>query len=338
MSIISIICIMYEDFKKALTLKEERLRDKIQKEILSCYNCQPYDCGEPVWIHGERTDVEDLFYSFNIHEKYWDAILEYLFCPCGTELDTLDCQVGIQSKYEKDLNKFINDASKLYKKKIEIFINLLENTPFLGFKDSFGKKLYKEIETGKFPVTELNIDECYFRARKVNSHDILESSKMLNAPKGKPTEGRFNHSGQSYLYLTENKETAIKEVAQKDKSFLVWYQEFKLERKVEGVLDLTYDLDLISLSSNPLLIILFLTNSLEKFENNLDNWRPDYFITRFIMDCAKDLGYKGIKYNSTKSRNDFNIVLFYPHELELLKIGDPLIEIFKDEDREIFDF
>lgn len=337
MNLISIIRIMYEDFKRVLTLKEERLKDKVQKEILSCYNCQPYDCGEPVWIHGERTDIEDLFYSLNINEKYWDTIVEHLCCLCGTELDTIDCQVGIKSKYEKDLDKFVNDASKLYERKIEFFTNLLENTPFLGFKDSFGKKLYKELETGKFPVIELNINESYFRARKVNSHDVLESNKMLNAPKGKPTEGRFNHSGQSYLYLAENKETAIREVAQKDLSFLVWYQEFKLEKKVKKILDLTYDLDLISLSSNALLIILFLTNSLEKFENNLENWRPDYFITRFIMDCAKDLGYKGIKYNSTKSLHDFNIVLFYVDDLELSKIGDPLIEIFKDEHREIFD-
>ena len=328
---------MYEDFKEELTSKEERLKNKIQKEIAYCYNCQPYDCGEPVWIYGDRTDIQYLFYRLNIDEEYWNKILDHLFCPCGNETLTLSCDVGVRTKYEKDLENFVNNSNKAFVKKIENFTKLLENTPFLGYGDSFGKKLYKELKGGQFPVTAINPNESYFRARKVNNHDILESNKMLNAPQGKPTEGRFNHSGQSYLYLAENKETAIKEVAQNDKNFLVWLQEFKFKRKVDKILDLTFDITNISLGENPLLVALSLTNSLKKHKNNLDYWRPDYFITRYIMDCAKEFGYNGIKYNSTKSTHDFNIVLFYSQEQEILNIGEPIIEISRDKKKEVFD-
>lgn len=55
------------------------------------------------------------------------------------------------------------------------------------------------------------------------------------------------------------------------------------------------------------------------------------------MDCAKELKYNGIKYNSTKSFIDYNIVLFYTENFEIRNTGNPLVEVFKENERDIFD-
>lgn len=329
---------MYDEFDKPeLNKTEERYRKKIQSEIVSCYNCQPYDEGEPVWIFGDKTEIEELFYKFNVDEKYWDNILEHLVCNCGTEI-TLGGDVGVRTKYEVTLEKFINKSNKSFVKKINSYINFLRTTPLLGYKHPLGKNIYKELKNTKFPIITLSKNDCFYRARKVNGSDILESSEMLHAPLGKSMEGRFNHSGQSHLYLANSKETAIKEVIYNLKNSLVWVQDLKISNDVENILDLTFDITNISLNDNTLLLSLSLTNALEENKNNLGNWKPDYFLTRFIMDCAKELKYNGIKYNSTRSLNDYNLVLFYPEEFKVENVGNPTVEVFRKVNREVFDY
>lgn len=329
---------MHDEFyTPELTKKEENYRKRIQAEIIACYNCQPYDSGEPVWIHGEQTEIEDLFYKFNVDEKYWERIVCHLSCrECGTQI-TLGSNVAIKTEFDVNLEKFIHEAKRSYIKRLESFLQFLQETPLLGYKHWLGKRIYKELKLNNFPVVKLSCKDAFFRARRVTNHDILQSTEMLNAPIGKSTEGRFNHSGQSHLYLAESKETAIREVVQNLRNCLVWVQEFKLSSDVGNILDLTFDISNIGLNHNPLLLSLSLANVLEETKNNSEFWRPDYFITRYIMDCAKELKYNGIKYNSTKSFNDYNVVLFYPEAFEIENIANPVIEIFKEINRDIFD-
>lgn len=261
-----------EDYTPELTQKEETYRQKIQSEIIACYNCQPYDSGEPVWIHGEQTEIEDLFYKFNVDEKYWENIVNHLVCQeCGTQI-ILGCDVAVKTKYERKLDHFVNESKKSFLKKIESFLVFLQETPLLGYKHTIGKSIYKELKLKKFPITKISANETFYRARKVSNHDILDSTEMLNAPIGKSTEGRFNHSGQSHLYLAESKETAIKEVVQNLKNCLVWVQKFELDTDVDNILDLTFDITNISLNDNPLFLSLSLTNVLEETKNNNEFW------------------------------------------------------------------
>ena len=328
---------MYDElYTPGLTRKEENFRQKIQSDIIACYNCQPYDSGEPVWIHGEKTEIEDLFFKFNVDEKYWENIVSHLVCQeCGTQI-TLGCDVAVKTKYENQLDKFIKESKKSFLNKIESFLKFLNKNSLLGYKHSVGKSIYRELKLNKFPITKLSSNDNFYRARKVSNQDIIESAEMFNAPIGKSTEGRFNHSGQSHLYLAESKETSIKEVVQNLRNCLVWVQEFKLFSEVDNILDLTFDITNISLNDNPLLLSLSLANVLEETKNNNEFWRPDYFITRYIMDCAKELGYSGIKYNSTRSFFSYNVVLFYPESIIIENIGNPLVEIFKKNDLDIF--
>jgi len=77
-----------------------------------------------------------------------------------------------------------------------------------------------------------------------------------------------------------------------------------------------------------MLISLHYENSLNRSDRNVENWRPDYFLTRFIMDCAKKCGYNGIKYNSAVSSSGYNLVLFDPDISTIKPVGNPSIKIF----------
>ena len=89
-----------------LSTKAERNRKKIQSKIISCTNCQPYDEGEPVWIHGVRWELGELFADYKVPEDQWDAISGHLVCPdCGTEGFETYMDVGIKSKFDIELDK-----------------------------------------------------------------------------------------------------------------------------------------------------------------------------------------------------------------------------------------
>lgn len=151
---------------------------------------------------------------------------------------------------------------------------------------------------------------------------------MSKAPSGKPTEGRFNHSGQSHLYLASDKETALKEITNTEDPLLAWCQVFKIEEEITKILDLSFDWMDLSLSTSTLLLSLKMHKAIDRTEGNKEFWRPDYFLTRYIMDCVIMLGYEGIKYNSTKNYADYNVVIFNPENHKIVPIGAPKVESF----------
>ncbi len=318
---------MDEFDKPELTAKEEKYRKRVQSEIENCLYCQPYDDGEAVWILGERTDLEDLLYNLNIPDKYWDNVIRHLHCPyCGNESFDRYSEIGVKTKFDKEVEKHMDEVYGLYGSEVRAFEDLLESFPLLAYSNRFGKRIHKELKEGKLPKIAIKGD--FYRARRVESSEVLTKDGMYNPPTGKPQEGRFNHAGQSHLYLSNDKATAIKEVITNELSLLVWCQKFELRKEVKNVLDLTFDWMNITPSTSTLLLSLKVFNSIGRADRNKGLWRPDYYLTRYIMDCAKEQGYNGIKYNSTKETNEYDVVLFYPDKLDIIAIGDPHIEIF----------
>ncbi len=310
-----------------LTKKEERYKKKIQELIEYCHYCQPYDGGECVWIFGIRTSIEDLFDVNSIPEKSWKNILSYLYCPsCGFSDFELGFDVGLMTNFDQEVNQHMKQVDRLYGKEVSSFEALIEQYPFLAFQHKFGKRIFKELELGTLPI--VNTKGKFYRARNVTSAEVLSMEKMSSPPIGIPLEGRFNHAGQSHLYLANDKVGAIKEVVSNEKSILVWYQEFEIENEIENILDLSFDWLYLTPSTSALLLSLKIHDTIDRSDRNKEFWRPDYYITRFIMDCAKKVGYNGIKYNSTKENAEYNLVLFYPEKLNLKAVGDPRIEIF----------
>ncbi len=59
----------------ALSKKNQQLFERVQTQVGYCYNCQPYDEGEPVWIHGDRTELGKLLYDYEVPKDLHD-----IFC------------------------------------------------------------------------------------------------------------------------------------------------------------------------------------------------------------------------------------------------------------------
>jgi hypothetical protein len=278
-----------------------------------------------------------LIYNYTDSEKSIEKIKKHLYCPhCGHDDLTWDDEIGVKTDYEKKVDGLMEEVAIVHGNDLKYLKKLIDKNPLLVYKDPLAQDIFDEIENKKFPITK--IKDKFYRARKVEDSKILDSDELKCPPTGKSNEGRFNHAGQSHLYLASDKETAIREISEGHNSLLLWYQEFDVEKEINNILDLSYSFGNISLSSSVLFLALTEYNdAVYKDGGNLDNWKPDYFLTRYIMDCAKYCGYNGIKYNSTKDGVGHNFVLFYPEKVKLKAIDRPQIYILmKKEDDDVF--
>jgi len=310
-----------------LSQKNRKLFKKVQEQIEYCYNCQPYDEGEPVWIHGDRTELGELLYDFDVPKVLYDTFARNLVCKwCGTSEFESYSEIGLKTKYEIELDKHLELAKRKYGQPLSEFKSLIIKHPFLSLESKIARDIKKEIEVKRLPTDTASDD--FYRCRKVEDDKAFETKDLMLAPVGVPQEGRFNHSGQSHLYLSKEKETAKAEIlGDIENARLVWVQKVNIKKPIDNILDLTFDWSMMTVSTNALLIALHVARHISCTEDNDGNWKPDYFITRFIMDCAKKAGYNGIKYNSTRSYGD-NIVLFNDFSEIILPEGIPVIETF----------
>lgn len=309
-----------------LNPRELQYLNSVQEKIYYCSYDQTYDEGEVEWIFGNKIALKELLNDCKVPPKYWEHIVSHLVCPsCGHSNFKLVEAVGLQSNFDKEIEGHVEKANKIHGKQIKAFERHLEDKPMLGYQHPFGRKLFKEIQQESLPKTA--IKGAFYRARTVKSAEVLTSKKMYSAPRGRPTEGRFNHSGQSHLYLANDKETALREVVSTEDPLIVWCQKFTIKTEVNNILDLTFNWSNLSVSTSTLLVSLKVNEAIFKSEGNSEFWRPDYLLTRYIMDCAKSAGYKGIKYNSIKSYSGYNLVLFYPNKINIKAVGNPFIEL-----------
>jgi len=218
----------YDSFEDAPDELEECIHE-INSEIRSCYSCQPYDSEEKdiVWVHGDRYEISDIFYDKDIPEKYWKDILPYIECPnCGNVFEYLSDEVGIMTEYEHKFQQKYDEIVEITSEKIQSFYDFLSTYPYLGSEHEVGKKIAKEI---KEMSLEKITNKTYYRARKPENGRIFLHSDMLNPPQDKIIpEGRFNHYGQSHLYLGDSEELCAKEISNEEKE-LLWMQKYNIK-------------------------------------------------------------------------------------------------------------
>ena len=143
----------------------------------------------------------------------------------------------------------------------------------------------------------------------VNSSKLLGTQNLYppDPEKIEIDEGRYNHFGQSVFYLAENEYGAAAELL--EESGLVWLQKFKLI-KSDKIIDLSHNISEAPNAGLELLSFgLRYSNVLERRVKRSAGWKPEYFVPRFIADCAKLYGYNGVKFNSSRSYSR-NLVLF----------------------------
>ncbi len=313
-----------------LTAQEKELQSKIQAEIAYCLNCQARDSREWIWVQGEESNIEDLFDSYEVDEDTREKLIVDLQClNCGNDIARYD-DIGLEEDFEAEKEEKLKQINDQYKEKIQEMESGIKSFPLLALTFPLAQEIFDEISKNKIPYC--SISGIFYRTRIPDGSKVLDEEGMLAPPLGKSTEGRFNHAGQNHLYISENKETAIREILKSQEPALIWIQEIEVS-KIENILDLSFKWDNVTNSPSKLLIALHDSQVLMRSKGNKEFWRPDYTITRFIMDCAKSSNYNGIKYNSSESFEGVNIVLFeldknkiVPREKPDIVISDVVIE------------
>lgn len=213
----------------------------------------------------------------------------------------------------KDFRHWYTNPLISLKSRIEDFYNYLIKFPMLGMKHKLGVEMSEKLAgLGSYEI----VNRTFYRARELKQNVPYDEDHMWNPPRDRAAiyEGRYNHFGQSFLYMAGDKVTAFKEVIPP------WHSACSLiEIAIEEPLNVL-DLRRVNFYSEDkgldyiiLHYMLVHEGSISKETSN-PYTRPEYLVPRFVADCARLNSFDGILFNSTKSQGD-NLVLFEPDQL-----------------------
>lgn len=330
---------MVERMPKKSQLTVDDYIERIHPEIRHCVYCQPYDDGEPVWVFGNRTNLEDLFDEHHVPERMRDDVADGLVCPgCSAQLSRW-ADVGVKHDFEEAHDRRIGEARRRYESSLLKFQSYLRDYPYLGAGHPVGRRILKEI--GSFPAQQL-IGRTWFRARRVASGRRVTTADMFPPDPSRISipEGRYNHAGQAYWYLASTPEAASAEAAGPSEE-LAWVQSFKIEALVK-ILDVraweAEDERFLDEEGNPrevplIAVALVFTDQLVEWVARDAPQKAAYNVPRFVADAARKAGFEGILFRSPRHFDD-NLVLFDRNlrlrpvrEPKLITIPDHLIRI-----------
>ncbi len=293
----------------------EAAQERLLEEIVGCYNCQPWDDGEIVWL-GPNSDLEELLQECGIEEEHWEEVLEGLSCPnCGTDLNKLWDEVELKSEYDKSVEKVMRQAKSTdLVEKLRGFNDFIKEYPYLGLCDpeGIGNAILNKINKWKRYKLATQI---WYRARRLNEESKVFPSSEMGAPDPKKTyiwEGRYNHTGQSFLYLSDHEEVAFKEIKNGEMNICAM-QKFKALSEI-NVLDLRQDYHDIDPDVELLALSLIYNGFVSQKPEVKTSWKPEYFVSRYVADCARKNGYDGILFSSVVHSTGENLVVF-PNEV-----------------------
>lgn len=313
-------------------MKKEDIDDlisELQDEIQYCITCQPYEDRDSVWILGDQTNLEDLFDEYEIPVDIRDEIANRLHClNCGRKLERFD-DYGKKTEYERRVDQKRDEWYSKYKADLEDFVQFIEKYPYLGAKHKLGKKIVELLP--EFPETNIE-NENWFRARKINDGRKF-SHKDMTAPEPEQVqigEGRFNHYGQSHLYLARTDIGAARECLDLTDEKILWMQNVVIH-KATSILDVRVGFNEPDPDS-PLIAmgLIYFSSALNISVERDRFWKPEYFVPRFVADAAKFAGFQGILYTSNHYYSD-NLVIFDTSKLEYEFVDDPFIFTLHEE-------
>ncbi len=316
------------DFLPSLNKTAERYRQRVQALVKYCPTCQPYDGGEYVWIWGQETTLEEIFYDIKVPEKHWEDIAAHIACDnCGASGFEPWDTVGTEDRYDVLRKMHLRKSEQKYGKQVDKLQEHLEKYPFLTLNAPLGRTIYREITQNTPPTC--SIQGTWYRTRPVEDSKIYQLEDMKAPPIGRAGDGRYNHAGQSILYLAEDLETSMREaVNDLEDAAMVWTQAYGLEN-IPNILDLTNDWNNYAPSTSAAIVALLSSRILcRKVLDRESKWKPEYFVTRYIADCARLAKFNGIKYDSTRGYGT-NIVLFDHHILPIKSEGKPEIKTYE---------
>jgi hypothetical protein len=301
----------------------------IQQEIVSCPNEQSSEDGEVViWIDGCSTDLSDLLMNHEVPEELQKEVVSRLRCPrCESPLDAWQ-EVGTKYAFERQHEAAVKQALRKHGEQVFEFWGFLQRFPMLGATHPFGKRILREVR--KSPRISLDKPH-WFRARENKEHGFGP------APAEKVADQRYNRSGQSRWYFSDNAEAAVAEAA---RAGTAWVQHFEVGH-LDGLLDLRAwradDDRVLDEEGNyrpphGLLVVSLVYGDLLTQRHYGDDkgrqWKPEYLVTSFVAEAANAFGFAGILCASVRYPAE-NLVVFDPNWCPK-ELGDP-VEVKLDE-------
>lgn len=291
--------------------------------------------------------------KFGIIEDYFDGLIDIYTPESLLPADFPKEKVGlIKDILCKKWNIFTLKPNKIYdlikamcsekyNNRPEIFdkpvgVRQFRDTEYLEdnsiLKNNSWDDFVEEIKTGnRFHSNCISIDklftflgyaakphkagEIFYRARICPDVKGFKPSEMGAPPSEKASGGRVNPSGISTLYLSDSKETTVREIRAGQYDF-VTIASFKLLRDI-NVIDLAH-IDKISPFTNInytqyAINIEHLKRIAEEISKPIRNHNTlDYIPTQYISDYIKSKGYDGIEYVSVMSDTGKNLAVFNP--------------------------
>lgn len=308
--------------------REERIEvwaAKVQPSVAYCLNCQAWEDGEYEWVQGGRVQLGDYLEDRRVPQDLHDDVAKRLNCGnCGTGNFDVDSDIGLPSSGEIAYAERWRSWGKKYSAKLDAFGTFLSRYPYLGASHPLGREVRRMI--GDYEVTEIE-PASWWRARRAEDARSFQTKNMLPPDESCPVpEGRFNHYGQRVFYVAGEAETALAETLDHEKNeVLAWVQEFHFP-KIERVLDLLSP-DWDEEDRLPLLALGLLSHMDRLAPPHDSLWKPEYFVPRYIADCAKEAGFKAIRFRSARAYGT-NLVLFEWDERLVEAVGEPQSRTF----------
>ena len=301
--------------------RKKRLIDILLKEVIACAECQAWDAYAPVW-GGPHTEIGNILESEKLSELQWGELLQDFQCPrCGRGFGTEFDWVQVRSDADRETERFFRRlSSKRTTNSLRRFHDFLSQFPYLGYHNSLGRRLFHSIEFG---VSSSIHGGEWYRARLVKPGGRLFQKDEMGAPDPLRVfvrEGRFNHTGQAFLYLSSREETAHKEVYIGEDSLTI-IQRFYIPH-IPHLLDLRKDYNRPDWRTDILYLGVLYNGYVDQVPDKSSSWKPEYFVPRYVADVARLLKFNGILYESAVSKGD-NLVLFDPHHKSVQTSGEP---------------
>lgn len=280
--------------------------------IICCDRCYPEfaeawpgTAAHDERLQANRMDIDYFLANSRIQDDFLPgeiaALRQHLECPnCEETLDggfwIYEHRIDIPDAFRRDLHEIQQIAVR---------------SPFLLLTHPFARRVFDTIAAyGAASVVE-SVQGAFFRCRVGASLPTPELADFGPPPAGRVAEGRYNHAGQSMLYLAIARATALAEVGVVGQHLHV--AELAVDAPLR-VLDLRVQED--ADDEEAPLIQLLARSALLSAPRKADGWdRPEYVFSRFVADCARHAGYDGIRYGSTKDPFGENLVLLEPGDI-----------------------
>jgi hypothetical protein len=301
----------------------EKLAEEASYYITGCAYGEPYDEGEVVWIHPSST-INDVLDLIDVPEECKESVAALITCPTCRDHHELYEEVAVKGDGEIRYESLIREWHDKHADRLDEFYEYLSKYPYLGAAHPLGAEIHQSFK--KFPVTTID-DKTWFRARRIKSGKPLsvEDFTPPDPDQVAISEGRYNHHGQSVFYLAKDKEGAATECVEEGET-RAWVQRFKIVH-TENVLDLSLEENWADEDLPVLALGLMDSGALRKVVPRTSGWKPEYFIPRYIADCAREGGFNGILFKSVRHWRD-NLVLFKYDQQNVVPEGQPeIVEI-----------